>query len=1252
MVVSRMRIVRLLGIVSGNQSWTKVVELMLLGRVKGVGQMRRILLTCGLSLLPIFFLVRASRCEAAPVSRLAAAVEAKEEAFRNNAANENRDALSAALWARAIECLTPDNVNIERVQFGGFEGIRVAQADLEQAIRFATRAAGLQRESLKIIAGGPANGRRFLERTGGKQGTLLIQCFTARLNAVENINPDLTPAIKAYRDRAMEYVLAFYEGLAAAVQEHPEELFDYDNEMFMALYAVRNIPMTFVDFVAARDRLVLSWIQRFDQHWPHVSPLWQQAGHMQTHVMRELLEDNTPELRRLEGFSADEFNKSMTPIAKALSGSSCAAFRLYGCILEQRADPKLEARTAEERDGQLATFLRKVDDAMADPNPDARRALQYAYIAAVDAIEMLPRGDKTVPGLARELCGLALRRGQLIPSVALGQILQIASSDGWADEWLDPISKALAFCESPDCMVLDGNAGQSRRALADALHSMYEAHPEFGPQKSIRPWDAVTRLASIDALPQITRLEEHPRLFGQNICFLGSGMDKDDQFFIQGFEVPLTGGALKPLARLKVNPLLPLEGGIGPYDGYLYRLIQGGAIDDDNYYVSVRGQGVAIFPRDGSPASQINASNGLSTNWARSLVASHGALYIACSSEQGAFLCRWNGIDRGVEICTSSIRKESKTPLDDLAHIRFVFLYDDAARNRLMIGIEENEPGSRPWHLSRGGLWQWNIANGEMKHLLSCVPTLGLLRGVEGETLCVATTLWVVKYDLARDAARYASVTPGMVEGEFIHEMDSHQAELSGTGWAEPHTELPGTRGVIDGRLWMGDTFSRLSADGQMIEKLDAQLMPDAKPIGPVWTMLPAPGHRLVLGDIRQLYAVQLFDPEVKSTDLFGEDQHNSAFPAAMMASARIPSAASLSRARRVLKEVYADELIDRAPSARRRLAGRFMGVAAKLSDDAGERFVLLNASRDASLDAKDLVGALKASELMVQAYELDPLQLKLDAAMRLNGKSDGSIDSGNHCRAGLELFDQLLAAKNISGAKRVAASIQPDAAGDPVFNPILARRLKELDAPAASQPGKLIDSEKHEPIAFFDLLPKADPIAGAVHGLWSRTADGLLCDASLSRFEFPYRPPAEYIIRVEFTRLSGNDGMDISIGNPNGAVCWTVGGWNNTQCAFHSITSVANEANPSVAKIPDCLHNGQRAVSCLEVRDGEINGYLNGKLVSHYKSDLHDTAYPHMSDVPPRDLLRLAIGGWQSQFVFHRVEVLEISGQSRNLRQ
>ena len=65
-------------------------------------------------------------------------------------------------------------------------------------------------------------------------------------------------------------------------------------------------------------------------------------------------------------------------------------------------------------------------------------------------------------------------------------------------------------------------------------------------------------------------------------------------------------------------------------------------------------------------------------------------------------------------------------------------------------------------------------------------------------------------------------------------------------------------RWVIDNWLWSGDPFSRISADGRTVQMLDPQLMRGAKPIGPVWTMLPAGDNRLLLGDIRQLYVVKL----------------------------------------------------------------------------------------------------------------------------------------------------------------------------------------------------------------------------------------------------------------------------------------------------------------------------------------------------------------------------------------------------------
>ena len=149
---------------------------------------------------------------------------------------------------------------------------------------------------------------------------------------------------------------------------------------------------------------------------------------------------------------------------------------------------------------------------------------------------------------------------------------------------------------------------------------------------------------------------------------------------------------------------------------------------------------------------------------------------------------------------------------------------------------------------------------------------------------------------------------------------------------------------------------------------------------------------------------------------------------------------------RKLFKEVFARQLSDRAPAARRILAIELLDAAAKAADAPVDRFVLLMGARQAAMEAIDLSLSEKAVDVLTGAYNVDGLKLKLDAALKSTGKADTVTATAGNCRVGLRLLDQLVKVDDYSGASRLAGVLQAEATIDPMFSLIVIGRAKDVE--------------------------------------------------------------------------------------------------------------------------------------------------------------------------------------------------------------
>jgi hypothetical protein len=183
------------------------------------------------------------------------------------------------------------------------------------------------------------------------------------------------------------------------------------------------------------------------------------------------------------------------------------------------------------------------------------------------------------------------------------------------------------------------------------------------------------------------------------------------------------------------------------------------------------------------------------------------------------------------------------------------------------------------------------------------------------------------------------------------------------------------------------------------------------------------------------------------------------------------------------------------------------------------------------------------------------------------------------------------------------------------------------------------------------NLLRFVDPARDAVLGEWKLQMDGLASDASDgARLELPYRPPEEYDFRIVFTRLGAADNVSQMLTASGRPFSVTLGGWGNRIFSFERISGLIGNSNPSTVKHPSCLETGKRHTSLVQVRKSGCKLYVDGKLVTFWKTDFKDMSIQSVWAL--RDPQLLGVGSWHTPTVFHSIDLREVGGAGKALRE
>jgi len=134
-----------------------------------------------------------------------------------------------------------------------------------------------------------------------------------------------------------------------------------------------------------------------------------------------------------------------------------------------------------------------------------------------------------------------------------------------------------------------------------------------------------------------------------------------------------------------------------------------------------------------------------------------------------------------------------------------------------------------------------------------------------------------------------------------------------------------------------------------------------------------------------------------------------------------VPDAASQAKAQELVRGVYGQEYAAAETSAERlALAKKMLDEAAKTKDDPVGHFILLRIAKDVAVLAGDAETALEAVDQLVQTFDVDPIQTKVDCLEKVARAAKPSSQHGPLAEQAFSLVDAAVAEDNFEAAGKL----------------------------------------------------------------------------------------------------------------------------------------------------------------------------------------------------------------------------------------
>jgi len=211
----------------------------------------------------------------------------------------------------------------------------------------------------------------------------------------------------------------------------------------------------------------------------------------------------------------------------------------------------------------------------------------------------------------------------------------------------------------------------------------------------------------------------------------------------------------------------------------------------------------------------------------------------------------------------------------------------------------------------------------------------------------------------------------------------------------------------------------------------------------------------------------------------------------------------------------------------------------------------------------------------------------------------------------------------------------------------LLPDEPKPKDPAKVEAPDPAADADWNKAI---DLLAGLDVQKAKLKGTWTLKNGALLSDRNAyTQLQFPYDPPLEYDYRIVFKRVEGSSSANMILSSQDRAFLFLLDGWSDGSFGFDLIDGKFANDNPTGIKLAP-FENGRVYTSVVQVRKDRLIAFLDGKKITEWTREKGELSL--FAEWKPRNEKLLGLGTFDSQYLFQSVQVLEITGKGKLIKE
>jgi hypothetical protein len=201
----------------------------------------------------------------------------------------------------------------------------------------------------------------------------------------------------------------------------------------------------------------------------------------------------------------------------------------------------------------------------------------------------------------------------------------------------------------------------------------------------------------------------------------------------------------------------------------------------------------------------------------------------------------------------------------------------------------------------------------------------------------------------------------------------------------------------------------------------------------------------------------------------------------------------------------------------------------------------------------------------------------------------------------------------------------------------------------ALEQVNKVLAAIGGAPNTWVDLLKMIEPTKDCIDGRWFHVDAALSSDNfGNARIRIRYEPPEEYDFQITFTRQEDAGHVGIILNHQGTLFGFFLGGSQFPRSGFATVAGADTRAANNPTALDLALKSAEKHTCLVQVRKETLKAYVDGKLISQYKTDYKDMGMHPAMAAPNLRPLGLATG---SVTIFHSVKLLEVAGKGKAVR-